>query len=128
MRLLLDTHILVWIATDSPKLSPAARTTLTAPASEKVFSAVSVWELAIKATGRPSGIDVDLDRFEQNFLARGYRELPISGRAARETAKLPLIHKDPFDRLLIAQAIVEGLTLITADATVARYGGPVRLV
>ncbi|MGO9742228.1 MAG: type II toxin-antitoxin system VapC family toxin [Roseiarcus sp.] len=128
MRLLLDTHILVWIATDSPRLSRAARAALSDPTNEKAFSAVSVWELAIKATGRPSDIDVDLDRFEQKFLARGYRELAISCRAARETAKLPRIHKDPFDRLLIAQAIVEGLTLLTADATVARYGGPVRLV
>ena len=128
MRLLLDTHILIWIATDSPKLSAAARAMIRDPANEKFFSAASIWEFAIKAATKPTEIDGDLEKFERHFRARDYTELPVFSGAARETARLPLIHKDPFDRILIAQAITEGMTLITADAVVARYNGPVRLV
>jgi len=98
------------------------------PENEKYFSAASLWELAIKVSSRPDIMRIDLEAFERGLLDHNYRELPITSRAGRETAKLPLIHKDPFDRLLIAQATVEDLTLLTADATIARYGGRVQLV
>ena len=92
MRLLLDTHILIWIATDSPKLSTAARAMIRDPTNEKFFSAASIWELAIKAAAKPTEIDGDLEKFERDFRARDYTELPVFSRAARETAKLPPIH------------------------------------
>ena len=128
MKLLLDTHILIWIAEDSPRLVSAARALIFDPSHQKVFSAASLWELAIKSAARPQAVGLDLEKLERELLARDYEEAPVTSRTARETAKLRLLHKDPFDRLLIAQAIVEGMTLLTADATLARYGGPIRLV
>jgi len=128
MRLLLDSHILLWIAVDSPKLSGQARQLIADTGNEKRFSAASIWELAIKAAIRPAEMVADLDRLENELKARNYREQVVTARAARVAADLPLLHKDPFDRILIAQAIVDDLTLLTADATVARYPGPIRLV
>ena len=99
-----------------------------APATELVFSAASLWEIAIKnGLGRAS-FSVDPRLLRRNLLENDYRELPITGTHATAVDLLPPIHKDPFDRILIAQARIEGLTLLTADETLARYPGPIQLL
>jgi PIN domain nuclease of toxin-antitoxin system len=97
-------------------------------ANHLVFSTVSLWEIAIKR--RIGKIDSRIDPriIRRQLLEAGYEELPVLGEHAVEVDALPLIHKDPFDRLLIAQAIVEGITLLTVDSIVARYPGPIRKV
>jgi len=112
MRLLLDTHIALWAIADSRKLSKAARSMIT-EASEVYVSAASVWEIAIKrALGK---IDVDATTFANATRESGFLSLSISDKHAAGVQALPLHHADPFDRLLIAQAITEPLRLLTAD-------------
>lgn len=123
MRLLLDTHVLLW----------AAAGTLPAELAEHVadedndlyFSPVSIWEVVIKkGLGRPD-FTVDPTQLHRALIASGYREVPITGRATLPVVTLPDLHKDPFDRLLVAQAIEEGLTMLTADRSLAGYPGGV---
>jgi PIN domain nuclease of toxin-antitoxin system len=128
MKLLLDTHILLWVTEDSPRLSRTARTLISEPENELYFSVASLWELAIKhAQGKPE-FRVDARILRRALLDNGYRELAVFGEHALALASLPPIHKDPFDRILIAQAITEGITLLTVDAKIARYPGPIRSV
>ena len=128
MRLLPDTHLLVWLSDGSSALSSAAVVLLSDPGNEIVFSVASLWEVAIKfALGRPE-FDVDPRILRRGLLDNGFVELAVTAQHALETISLPPIHKDPFDRLLVAQATVEGLTLLTADATILRYPGPIRRV
>ncbi len=134
MRILLDTHVLLWSAgwsvsqADKSPLSADAIALIGVADNEPVFSVVSLWEVAIKnALGRPD-FAVDPRLLRRGLLDNGYAELPILGDHAMAVAGLPPLHRDPFDRLLIAQAIVEGMLLITADAAVGRYPGPIRLV
>lgn len=117
MRLLLDTHIALWAITDSPRLSTRARELILAPASEIFVSAASVWEITIKHSLNRGNMPVSGAE-----AARGYVLLPITADHAAATGTLPHIHADPFDRILIAQAITEPLRLMTCDATVAKYG------
>jgi PIN domain nuclease of toxin-antitoxin system len=128
MRLLLDTHILLWAANEPERMSKATRSLFENPENELVFSAVSLWEIAIK-TGR-GRIDfrVDAGLLRRSLFDNGYAELPMTGAHAAALTVLPAIHKDPFDRMLVAQATVEGLTLVTSDPAVANYPGPIRLV
>ena len=128
MRLLLDTHILLWAANEPERMSKATRSLFENPEHELVFSAVSLWEIAIK-TGR-GRIDfrVDAGLLRRSLFDNGYAELPMTGAHAAALTVLPAIHKDPFDRMLVAQATVEGLTLVTSDPAVANYPGPIRLV
>ncbi len=126
MKLLLDSHLLLWAASEPERISDEARNLIAA--SERYFSAASLCELAIKSALGRSDFVVDLAALHQGLRENQYGELPVTGAHALFTATLPPIHKDPFDRILVAQAILEGLTLMTADATVARYGGAVRLV
>ena len=128
MKFLLDTHLVLWAPSASPRLSRAARTVLNNSANDLVFSTVSLWEIAIKR--RIGKIDPRIDprNLRRQMLENGYEELPVLGEHAVEVDGLPLLHKDPFDRLLIAQATVEGITLLTVDTTVARYPGPIRKV
>ena len=128
MKLLLDTHILLWAIAESRRLSRAARAFIGDPAHELAFSAVSLWEMAIKASLGRSDFRVDVGSVRKRLFDNGYSEIAATGAHAAALANLPLIHKDPFDRMLVAQATVEGLTLITGDPVVARYPGPVRLV
>ena len=128
MRLLLDTHLLLWAAGRPERLTPAARELLEAPVSDLLFSAASLWEIAIKSTLGRTDFRVDPVALRQGLMENGYTELAISGRHCLATGHLPVLHKDPFDRLLIAQAQVEGLTLLTADPVVARYPGPIRCI
>jgi len=91
-----------------------------------VFSAASLWEIAIKSAPGRRDFQVDATELRSGLLENNYSELAISGAHAILTSSLPPIHKDPFDRILIAQAMIEGLTLLTADPIVAKYNGPVR--
>ena len=128
MRLLLDTHVLLWAAGAPDRLPADTRALMEEPATELVYSAASLWEIAIKnGLGRAS-FSVDPRLLRRNLLEHGYRELAISGAHATAVDLLPSIHKDPFDRILVAQAQIEGLTLLTADETLARYPGPIRRI
>jgi len=128
VKLLLDTQILLCAAGQSARLSPAARKLLSDPGNELLFSAASLWEVAIKNTLGREDFSVDPRVLRRGLLDNGYVELPITGQHAVNIDGLPLLHKDPFDRLLLAQAISEGITLLTADKQLARYRGPVRKV
>lgn len=128
MKLLLDTHLLLWAAGAPDRLPAAAHQLLEDPQNELLFSAASLWEIAIKrGLGRPD-FQVDARVLRRGLLDNGYQELAITSGHAVSIDSLPPIHKDPFDRILIAQATVEGITLLTTDALVARYPGPVRQV
>jgi len=125
MRLLLDTHIFLWVVAGSVSLTAKARKTI--EAAEAVFvSAASIWEIAIKA--RLGKIDADPDAVVAAIDASGFIELPVRAAHAARVAALPPLHTDPFDRLLIAQAIAEPLRLLTADAALKGYGELVTVV
>jgi len=128
VKLLLDTHLLLWAAHDPKRLTKAARALLENSESELVFSAASLWEITIKQSlGRPD-FRVDARRLRRGLLDNGYAELPITSEHAINTDQLAHTHKDPFDRILLAQAMVEGITLVTNDRKLATYPGPVRKV
>lgn len=128
MKLLLDSHLLLWAAEGSKRLSARARRLVANVENEKFFSAASLWELAIKRGLGREDFQVDISALRRGLLGNSYQELPIRGDHAIFVASLPPIHKDPFDRMLIAQATLEGMTLLTADPIVAKYAGPVRMV
>ena len=128
MKILLDTHVLLWAAGVSSRLPDGARSHVEDPGTEVVFSAASLWEVAVKnALGRRD-FRVDPRLLRRGLLENGYTELPVTGAHAVAVDLLPPIHKDPFDRILVAQAQVEGITLLTADDVVARYPGPIRAI
>lgn len=126
MKLLLDTHVLLWAAGSPAQLPPAARALLEDLNNELVFSAANLWEIAIKRGLGRADFQVDARVLRRGLLDNGYLELPITSEHAVFIESLPAIHKDPFDRILIAQATVEGITLLTADALIAQYPGPIR--
>lgn len=128
MNLLLDTHLILWAAGDPDRLPEEARQLLLDTANELYYSAASLWEVTIKRTLGRSDFQVDPHRLWCMLPVSGYRELSITGEHAIAIETLPLLHKDPFDRLLLAQARVESLTLLTADQQLAGYGAPVRLI
>ena len=128
MKLLLDTHVLLWAAGSPERLSATARVLLEDPQNELLFSAASLWEIVIKCGLGRSDFHVDARVLRRSLLDNGYQELAISSEHAVFIDSLPPIHKDPFDRILVAQATFEGITLLTADALLAQYPGPVRQV
>ncbi|TVS12144.1 MAG: type II toxin-antitoxin system VapC family toxin [Gammaproteobacteria bacterium] len=128
MILLLDTQLLLWAASEPHRLSPAAQDKLLDPDNTPWFSAASIWEVTIKAGLGHSDFRVDPFLLRRGLIDNGYQELPITSRHALGVHHLPSIHRDPFDRLLLAQAESEGMLLLTTDATVARYPAPVLLV
>lgn len=121
MRLLLDTHVFLWWCGNLPQLSKEARVAITAPANTIVVSAASGWEIAIKSAlgllRAPAEIGEAVDQ-------NGFERLPVGFEHTARVAALPQHHRDPFDRLLIAQALVEGLTIVTRDRQFARYDAP----
>ncbi|MFS2138471.1 type II toxin-antitoxin system VapC family toxin [Duganella sp. Dugasp56] len=123
MKLLLDTHILLWAISTPAKLSRSTATLLSSVRNDLVFSVVSLWEVAIKTTARRSANMIDVRVMRQGLLNHGYYELPVQGEHALFVEQLPPLHRDPFDRMLVAQAWVEGMTLVTADKIIARYPG-----
>jgi PIN domain nuclease of toxin-antitoxin system len=128
VKLLPDTQLILWAYDDSDRLSRAAIALLSDSQSQLFFSAVSVWETAIKSALHKRDFEVDARELRSSLLKNGYMELPVTSEHAVATYSLPPIHKDPFDRLLIAQATVEGILLLTADRQIARYPGPIRKV
>lgn len=128
MIVLLDTHLLLWLAADSPKLSRSARDVISARRTDLAFSAASIWEIAIKSAQRKLGFDLDVRDLRKNLLRVGLAELPMTSAHAIEAAALPPIHRDPFDRMLVGQVRSENATLLTADTVVASYGHPVQFV
>lgn len=128
MKLLLDTHLLLWAAGSSSRLSRTARTLLSNAENEPMFSAASLWEIAIKRSLDRPDFQVDPRVLRRSLLDNGYTELPVTSQHAVAVDDLPALHKDPFDRILVAQAAVEGITLLTADPLVAQYPGPIRKV
>lgn len=128
MKLLLDTHLLLWAAGQPERLSRAACELIEADENELIFSTASLWEVVIKRGLGREDFKVDPRLLRRGLLDNGYSELPIGSEHVVAIDTLPSIHKDPFDRVLIAQALVEGITLLTTDATVARYPVPVRSV
>jgi len=128
VKLLLDTHLLLWVASKPSRLSTAARKLIEAPENELFFSAVSLWEIAIKRGLGRKDFKADARLLRRGLLDNGYHELAMVSEHAVAIDNLPPIHKDPFDRMLITQAMVEGITLLTVDATLAQYPGPIRSV
>ena len=128
MNLLLDTHVLLWAAAQPSRLSKAARRMLGSEQNRLFFSAVSLWEIAIKRTLGRKDFRVDPRQLRRGLLEHGYLELALTGEHAVAIDRLPDVHKDPFDRMLTAQAEAEGFVLLTADEELEAYGGPVRLV
>ena len=128
MKFLLDTHLLLWAAGQPDRLSADARMLMTSAENELLFSAASLWEIAIKRGLGRADFKVDPRLLRRGLLDNGYHELSITSEHAVAVDTLPPLHKDPFDRLLIAQAMVEGITLLTADELVAQYPGPIRKI
>ena len=128
MKLLLDTHLLLWVALQPARLAPACRALIEDPEHELLFSAASLWEIAIKRGLGRQDFQVDPRLLRRGLLDNLYTELAITSEHAIATDTLPPIHKDPFDRILLAQAMVEGITLLTTDRLVAQYPGAVRQV
>ena len=128
MKLLLDTQILLWAAGQPERLSAPARKLLSNRRNELLFSAASLWEIAIKKTLGREDFRVEPRLLRRGLLDHGYAELPVTSQHGVSIDALPPLQKDPFDRLLLAQATCEGITLLTADAQLARYPGPVRKV
>jgi PIN domain nuclease of toxin-antitoxin system len=128
MKLLLDTHLLLWAAGQPNRLPTAARTLLDERNNELLFSAASLWEVTIKSGLGRDDFRVDPHLLRRGLLDNGYTEIAITGEHAVFVNLLPPIHKDPFDRILIAQATIEGVTLLTSDSIVAKYPGPIGLL
>lgn len=128
MKLLLDTHLLLWAAGEPDKLSASARTALLDEANKLFFSSASVWEIVIKRGLGRDDFRVDPLRLRRMLVVHGYTELPITADHALAVDQLPLLHKDPFDRILMAQARAEGMMLVTVDAQLSRYGEGVMTV
>ena len=128
MKLILDTHLLLWAAGAPDRLSLEAVELLNDESHELLSSAASIWEVAIKSGLGREDFSVDVHVLRRALLDNGYVELPVTSTHAARVATLPMIHKDPFDRILVAQALVEGVILLTADDLVAAYDGPIRRV
>lgn len=125
MNLLLDTHVLLWAAGEPEKLAPALRTVLEDDGNRLYFSPASLWEIAIKRALGREDFQVDPGRLWRLLLLNGYRELAISSAHALAIESLAKLHKDPFDRILLAQAKTESISLVSTDRALIQYGSPV---
>ncbi len=128
MRLLLDTQILIWAAGRPDRLSAEATALLEDPAHNVLFSVASLWEIAMKRALGRNDFRVDPRVLRRGLLDNGYRELAVTGDHALAVDLLPPIHRDPFDRILVAQALSEAATLLTSDAVLRHYPGAIRQV
>ena len=126
MKLLLDTHLLLWAAGEPARLSRKARSLLADPENELLFSPASLWEVSIKRGLGRKDFDVEPRLLRRGLLDNGYGELPITSDHVVAIDTLPPIHKDPFDRVLLAQAMIEGVMLLTSDALLTKYPGPIQ--
>ena len=121
MRLLVDTHVLLWAAAQPQRLPTSFRRQLESPQNDVVFSAASIWELAIKLQIGRLSLGVTPEKLARSAVERGFQELPVTAAHAAGVSRLPLHHRDPFDRLLVAQAIHEPARLLTVDRVLAKY-------
>ena len=128
MKLLLDTHILLWAAGLPGKLPRTARTLIEDTENLLLFSPANLWEIAIKRSLGRDDFQADPRLLHRGLIDNGYEELPIASGHALAAGDLQPLHKDPFDRMLVAQALEEGIVLLTADPLVAQYPGPIRKV
>jgi PIN domain nuclease of toxin-antitoxin system len=128
MTYLLDTHLLVWAMTHVSRVPDLARALLEGAEYSPRYSVISIWEVAIKQSLRRSDFTVEPQALRHALDNSGFRDLPMSVEHAVTVVRLPKIHKDPFDRMLVAQALVEGMTLLTVDAVLAKYPCQVQLV
>jgi len=128
MKCLLDTHIILWAAFDSKRLSGKARELLETSENALYFSPVSLWEISIKHAKHPDMMPVTAERVKEAALKMGLIELPVRSRHGIDIAALPDIHGDPFDRMLVTQARSDGMSLVTHDARIAAYGEAIILV
>jgi PIN domain nuclease of toxin-antitoxin system len=128
VKLLVDTHLVLWAAGQLSWLSAVARRLLSDPGNELLFSAASIWEIGVENTLGREDFKIEPRLLRRGLVDNGWTELPITSQHAVGIDALPQLHKDPFDRLLLAQALSEGVTLLTSDANLARYGSPVRKV
>ena len=123
MRILLDTHAFLWWIADDPALSRRARAAIADPGNECLLSTASAWEMAVKISLEKLELDRNLERFlPEQMAANGFGMLPIDLRHVSRVARLPFHHRDPFDRLIVAQALLEDLSVVTADGVFAKYG------
>jgi PIN domain nuclease of toxin-antitoxin system len=128
LKLLLDTHLLLWAASQPQLLSKTASSLIDDTENELLFSAASLWEVAIKSALGRANFHVDPKLLRRGLLDNGYLELPVTSAHAVAVMSLPPIHKDPFDRLIVAQALEEGITLVTSDEVVSKYPVAIRTV
>lgn len=128
MKLLLDTQLILWAAKDSDRLSLEARKMISDSGNELLFSPINIWEITIKNALERPDFKANPRLIRRAMLDNSYLELPMHSEHAVTVDTLPAIHKDPFDRILIAQAKAEGILLLTADSLLEQYGEPVRLV
>lgn len=128
MHLLLDTHVLLWAAGVPEKFSSQTADLIQDKRNTLLFSAASIWEIVVKRALGRNDFQVEPEILRRGLEENEYHELAITSTHVMGVGHLPLIHKDPFDRILIAQAITEGFLLLTADQTIAKYPGPIRLV
>lgn len=128
MQLLVDTHLLLWSVGASKKLPAEARDLITDPANVVLYSAASVWEIALKSSLGREGFKVNMASLLRGFAAAGFTELPVTSAHAARVLSLPDLHRDPIDRMLIAQALTEPAILLTNDGQLAQYGDQVRVL
>jgi PIN domain nuclease of toxin-antitoxin system len=128
MRILLDTHVLLWVISTPERLNADAQAAIRSSGNEVLFSAASIWEIAIKAGLRRADFAAQPDVVAEEARQIGFVELPVRATIAAQVAGLPLIHRDPFDRLLVAQAIAEPAILYTANSQLIAYSELVRRV
>lgn len=127
-HLLLDTHLLLWAAAGDPRLPGQVVRRLDDENIQPLFSAASIWEVVIKSGLGRDDFHVDPALLRRGLLDNGYQELPITSAHALTVSQLPDHHRDPFDRILVAQAIEEGIELLTSDKKLAAYPGPITLI
>jgi PIN domain nuclease of toxin-antitoxin system len=128
MRLLLDTHLLLWAVSEPARLDEATRELIEDAANEVLFSAASIWEIAIKARLGRADFAIRPEQVASAARLTGFMELPVSADAAARVVDLPMHHRDPFDRLLVAQAMSEPARLYTADPLLSPYSELVQLI
>ena len=122
MRILFDTHALIWFLTDNPRLPQKIRAIMTDSETELLFSSVSILEIAVKHSLKPELMPCSPEEVRSDAEVSGIRELPFMSKHAEKISGLPWLHKDPFDRMLVSQAICEGISLLSHDEQVVRYG------
>ena len=121
MRNIIDTHAVIWFAINAPQLSETAKKTILSPSSENFVSIVSAWEVSIKISMGKLNLDGGVSEFFRIIYENGFELLPIKEEYIKEVEILPFLHRDPFDRMLIASAISEGMNLVTADTNIHAY-------